>query len=86
MDLPGGGRSDLPSGGRSDLPGGGILKLADLPGGGRSDFPGGGILPEWLTCTRELCARRSRWTEVTPGSRSQILVCLSIRGWVYLSI
>ena len=77
---------DFPGGGRSDLPGGGILKLADLPGGGRSDLPGGGILPEWLTCTRELCAHRSRWTAVTPGSQSQILVCLSTRGSVHFSI
>jgi len=77
---------DFPSGGRSDLPGGGILKLADLPGGGRSDLPSGGILPEWLTCTQELCVRRSRWTAVTPGSWSQILMCLSIRGLVHFSI
>jgi len=76
----------LPSGGKSDFPGGGILKLADLPGGGRSDLPGGGIFPGWLMCTGELYARRSRWTTVTPGSRSQILVCLSIRGLVHFSI
>ena len=62
------------------------IQVPGLPGGGRSDLPSGGILSEWLTCTRELCARRSRWTAVTPGSWSQILVCLSTRGSVYFSI